>query len=282
MIDFSLNQLYRTAGVSKQSVHQARRRQASFERKLDGLILDLEDLRLDHPGCGLQKAYYTLRPDFLGRDRFIDLFQGLGYHIRRRKVPRPRTTIPGKLRFKDLIEGHQFNAANQVWQSDLTYYPVDGDFCYIVFLIDIYSKVIVGHQVSDHMRKEANLRALKTALRKYGAPWIHHSDRGSQYTSHAYLDLLKEHEVQASMAGMAQQNAFAERINKTIKEEFLDYRPIKTLADLKTHTAQAVEYYNNKRPHDHLNRMTPISFLEEYQQLEVNKRPIVKIPKFNF
>jgi putative transposase len=85
-------------------------------------------------------------------------------------------------------------------QSDITYFDVKDRFAYIVFLIDIYSKVIVGHQVSNHMRKGANLKALKGAINKFGAPQIHHSDRGSQYGSQAYIDLLAKHQVQISMA----------------------------------------------------------------------------------
>jgi putative transposase len=148
-------------------------------------------------------------------------------------------------------------------------------------LIDIYSKVIVGHQVSNHMRKGANLKALKGAINKFGAPQIHHSDRGSQYGSQAYIDLLAKHQVQISMAKSGPQNAYAERINLTIKDEFLNHWQIPDLIMLKRLTRKAVNYYNYKRKHNHLGRLTPIAFLKAYPALAVNDRPIVNIPILN-
>jgi putative transposase len=131
------------------------------------------------------------------------------------------------------------------------------------------------------MRKGANLKALKGAINKFGAPQIHHSDRGSQYGSQAYIDLLAKHQVQISMAKSGPQNAYAERINLTIKDEFLNHWQIPDLIMLKRLTRKAVNYYNYKRKHNHLGRLTPIAFLKAYPALAVNDRPIVNIPILN-
>lgn len=277
MIDFPLNALYRAAGLSKQAAHQARARHARLDAEIEGLVVAMDELRAVHPGCGLEKAYYTLRPDFLGRDRFIGLFQGLGYACKR-TPNRTRTTIPGVRRFENCIEGRGFDGPCQLWQSDLTYIDLGDRFAYVVFLIDVYTKVVVGYQVSGHMRADANMRALNGAIARYGAPRIHHSDRGSQYGSRAYLGLLETHGVAVSMGQTAIENAYAERINGTIKNEYLAYRTIRTLPGLRREVSRAVAHYNEHRLHNHLGRQTPLGFLGRYASLALSDRPVVQIP----
>lgn len=277
MIDYSLNALYRAAGISKQAVHQARRRSADFHAQFEPLLLAMDELRAEHPGCGLEKAYYSLQPAFVGRDRFIALMQQFGYGVRRR-ASRPRTTRMGRHRFANLIEGHRFDGPGQVWQSDITYFDLGAHFAYIVFLIDIYTKVIVGYRVSEHLRATANLEALRMALRRFGAPSIHHSDRGSQYGSQDYLDELSRHSVAVSMSKTGPENAYAERVNGTIKNEYLAYWSIRDLPGLKRGLARAVKHYNTHRPHNHLGRRTPLAFHESCRDLPREQRPTVTIP----
>jgi transposase InsO family protein len=279
MIGYPLNALYRAAGVSKQAVHQARRRTSAFHAQLEPLLLAMDELRAEHPGCGLEKAYYSLRPAFLGRDRFIALMQQVGYGGRRR-ASRPRTTQAGVHRFANLIEGGRFDGAGQVWQSDLTYFDLGGRFAYIVFLIDIYTKVIVGYRVSEHLRATANLEALSAAIGRFGAPSIHHSDRGGQYGSQCYLDLLCRHSVAVSMSKTGPENAYAERINGTIKNEYLAHWSIGDVPALRRGVARAVGHYNAHRPHNHLGRRTPLAFHESYRDLPREQRPVVTIPTF--
>ncbi len=128
---------------------------------------------------------------------------------------------------------------------------------YAVFITDVYSKQIVGYQVADHMRTDINLAALKMALTAHGPPDIHHSDRGVQYTSRGYTDLLKQNGVQISMGLTAEDNAYAERLNRTMKEEYLDHWKPKDLRALKGCLKRAVSHYNNARPHRNLNYQIP-------------------------
>jgi putative transposase len=166
-----------------------------------------------------------------------------------------------------------------VWQSDITYIPVGGKHYYAVFIIDVYTKNIVGYQVSDHMRATANVKALQMALRRHPPPRIHHSDRGSQYTYKGYIDLLKHHKSKISMSLSAQENAYAERINRTIKEEYLDYWKPKSFNQLKRYVRKAVENYNNKRPHNHIGNCSPTKYEKQWNQLDENLKP--KITIFN-
>lgn len=273
-----MNALYRTIGVSKQAVYQYAKRQLIFDANVSNLITEAEELREAHPGCGVEKMYATLKPDFIGRDRFIDTMMSLGFRVKRKKNYR-RTTIASKIYYPNLIKGMEVDRPSQIWQSDITYIPVGGKHYYAVFIIDVYTKKIVGYQVSDHMRATANLQALQMALSKHPPPEVHHSDRGSQYIYKDYISLLIKQGSQISMALSAQDNAYAERINRTIKEEYLDYWKPKTFSELKRFVKRAVIQYNKTRPHNNLEKRSPIEFEYQWSTMEDVNKP--KLTIFN-
>lgn len=258
-MSYSLNALYQLVGISKQAVTQYERRQLAFDNRIIQLALEADELREQHPGCGVKKMYQILQPDFIGRDRFIDTMMQLGYRLKRKKNYR-RTTIAGSKFYPNLIKGIEVDGPSQVWQSDITYIPVGDKHYYATFIIDVYTKKIVGYQVTDHMRATANVNALKMALRHHDPPKIHHSDRGSQYTYNEYVELLTSKATRISMATSAQDNAYAERINKTIKEEYLDHWKPSSLNQLKAMVDRAVENYNNVRHHNNLGKLSPNDF----------------------
>ncbi|MBP2834038.1 DDE-type integrase/transposase/recombinase, partial [Aquimarina sp. U1-2] len=162
-MSYSLNSLYNVIGISKQAVHQYARRQAVFDDKVSSLIVEADELRRDFPGCGVEKMYDILKPGFIGRDRFVESMMSLGYRLKVKKNYR-KTTIASKVYYPNLIKGMQVKAPSTIWQSDITYIPINGKHYYVVFIIDVYTKKIVGYSVSDHMRATANLKALKMAL----------------------------------------------------------------------------------------------------------------------
>ncbi len=254
-----MNQLYETIGISKQAVHQYAKRQAIFDKKVADLVIEADQLREAHPGCGVEKMYDTLRPDFIGRDRFLEIFMELGYRLKRKKNYR-RTTFSSNVFYPNLIKGMEVNAPSVIWQSDITYIRVGETFYYAVFIIDVYTKKIVGYHVSDHMRASANIKALQMALKSNKAPQIHHSDRGSQYIYSQYIDLLKSKACEISMAKTAQDNAYAERINRTIKNDYIELWKPKSFGQLKRMVKKAVTQYNNVRPHNNIGKMSPKEF----------------------
>ncbi|WPP49585.1 IS3 family transposase [Catalinimonas niigatensis] len=271
-----MNMLYQVIGISKQAVHQYDKRQAIFDEQVRQLILEADELRAEHPGCGVEKMHYTLAPDFIGRDRFVALMMQLGYRLKRKKNYK-RTTITSKVYYPNLIKGMPVVAPSIVWQSDITYILIGELYYYAVFIIDVYTKKVVGYQVSEHMRATANLAALKMALKDHKAPKFHHSDRGSQYTYNEYVDTLKALGCKLSMCVSAQDNAYAERINRTIKEEYLDHwKPI-SFQQLKRCTKKAVNHYNKDRPHDNIYRMSPLTFENYWERLTPEQRPITTI-----
>jgi hypothetical protein len=276
----SLNQLYRTIGISKQAVIQYQKKQLELESKITDLLIEVDLLRSEHPGCGVEKMYYTLKPDFIGRDKFIDILMELGYRVQKPKAYH-RTTIPVHSKYKNLIQGLMIRDMNIVWQSDITYYMVGGRYYYVVFIIDVYTKKILGYAVSDHLRAEANMHALRMAINNSKGSLqhlIHHSDRGSQYIYKKYTSLLESKGILISMGEKAQDNAYAERINGTIKNEYLRYWPILNFKELKEKVRAAVNHYNTKRVHNELTmKMTPDRFEKIILYLDSQRKPTVII-----
>lgn len=272
--------VYKVAGISKQAFHQQKEREELFDCKLSELVLEADQLKAEHPGCGVEKMYTTLQPDWLGRDKFIELFMELGYRVKTHKNY-IRTTIPAHFKYPNLIQGMQVGRKNQLWQTDITYFKVADRYYYLVFIVDVYTRRILGYAVSDHLRAEANIKALRMAIKNAGGPiqgLIHHSDRGGQYIDSIYTGLLESKGVHISMGEKAQDNAYAERVNGIIKNEYLAYKGIKTFSQLKTHVKRAVNHYNIKRRHRSLpSRCTPVEFEDKLLGLYRQKRPTVII-----
>lgn len=269
---------YKSVGISKQAVHQYAKRQLDFDQKVEQLIIETDELRAAHPGCGVEKMYHILKPNFIGRDRFIELFMELGYRIKRKKNYR-RTTYSSRVNYPNLIKGVTISSPSEIWQSDITYIQAGGRFYYAVFILDVFTRKIVGYKVSDNMRASANVSALKMALKGHPPPRIHHSDRGSQYTYKGYLSMLKEHNCSVSMGLTAQDNAYAERINRTIKEEYLDHWKPQSFNQLKRQMKKAVMNYNSKRIHNEIDRRTPTEL--EHQCLNFGIDTKLKLTIFN-
>lgn len=228
------------------------------------LTIAADALRKTHPGCGVEKMYYTLQPNFLGRDRFINIFMELGYRLEKPKN-RIKTTFSVRCKYKNLINGLCVHQINQVVQSDISYFQINNKFYYLIFIIDVYSKKIVGFQASNHMRATANFKALQQFKQLRGKEQlvncIHHSDRGSQYMSTKYINELETLGCYISVGFKAQENAYAERINRTIKQEYLIPWNIATFSTLQRKLKIAINHYNEERIHNHLpDKMSPNKF----------------------
>lgn len=222
----------------------------------------------------------------MGRDRFCEAFMDLGYRVKQAKNY-VRTTIPTHIKYPNLVEGFCLSTTNQVWQSDITYYQLEGTYYYITFITDVYSRKIVGYNLSDTLRASASIEALKRALKQRESPQVHHSDRGSQYVSKGYTNLLTDAETKISMGMKAQDNAYAERVNGIIKNEYLKKWNIKSKDQLKRKLKKAVNHYNEKRIHRSLpGKQSPISFestMSKWNKIEpiyAPNRPVKKADSF--
>lgn len=264
-------------GISKQAVHKSRKRQERFDMELNDLIYQADVIRADHPGCGVEKLYRTLKPQTMGRDKFCEIFMELGYRVRKIKNY-ARTTIPAWYDYPNLIAGMIVNEPYKVLQSDITYFDIEGKFYYLVFIIDVYTRELLGYNVSDNMRTQSNMKALKMSLKKIPKSQhhqiIHHSDRGSQYGSNQYVKLLTAKGIKISMGEIAQDNAYAERINGTIKNEYLKRWHIPDFKTLKQKVKKAVNHYNNKRLHQAFDdKYSPMEFKKTLLDSNQQERP---------
>lgn len=279
-MNYSLNSLYKEIGVSKQAVYQSKIRQLGFDKELELLVKEADLLKKEHPGCGVEKMYHTLEPKTMGRDKFCDIFLSLGFGVKPIKNY-AKTTVAGHINYPNLITGMQVTRPYQVIQSDITYFYLRDRFYYLTFIIDVYTREILGYHVSDHLRASANVKALEMALKNMTfkpGELIHHSDRGSQYGSDVYRSILKEKGILISMGLTATDNAYAERVNGIIKNEYLKRWEIKNFEALKRKTKQAVNHHNNKRLHRSLDMdYTPITFKAHWLTLNNQDRPKVII-----
>jgi putative transposase len=187
-------------------------------------------------------------------------------------------------RFKNRIEGLTIRAINRVVQTDITYLWVKDRFYYLVFIIDVYSRLIVGYHASCGLEAEANVKALQMMIALRGKEnikgLIHHSDKGSQYNSLIYLEFLANHNIRVSMCKEAWENAYGERINRTIKDEYLKHRTIDNLRTLRIEMDRAVRLYNEDRPHWSLShQLSPAAYEKYVEKLSKRKRPKMKIYK---
>ena len=267
----------RLLGVSKQAYFQRdedvlMRRMAQEEFALSYIL----EIRRKDPGLGGVKLWRMYKRSFtgnkpMGRDRFEALIDRYGLKLKQR-IRKPRTTdsTHGLPVYPNLIKDLIPTAPNQLWVSDITYIPIWLDetrysFCYLSMILDAYTEEIVGWATGPTLDTEYPLRALQTALErienidKETLTLIHHSDRGVQYASARYVELLQKHGIRISMTedGNPKGNPQAERINNTMKNELLKGMRFTSLAEVIQAVAPAVTFYNEERPHMSIDMMTP-------------------------
>ena len=272
-----MRQVYEVAGISRQALHQHRIRQLKSERKTIEIFEQADQLRKGHPGAGCRKMALDLTCKGWGRDRLERLLLSSGYRLYRPQKSTRTTDQRREFYYPNLIEGIELDNINQVVQTDITYIYVGGKFFYIVFLIDVYSRRIVGHAVSKTLAAESNIKALQVMLKLRGEQsvkgLIHHSDRGTQYTALRYRSLLTDHGILPSMCKSAWENAYTERVNRTIKEEYLQRWEISDYRSLCKRLNQAVDHYNCKRKHNSLGKISPVRFEEYVKNLGDERHP---------
>jgi putative transposase len=242
----------------------------------------MEQTREIHPGMGLRMMYEMLKPEDIGRDAFIALGLSEGFRLKsvEKKV---RTTYSIKSnRYKNLLVGKWFTDINQVWSSDITYLYCLDRFYYIVMIMDVYSRRIIGYSIADNMRAENNFAALKMALMlrgitNYHKTLIHHSDKGSQYASDLYTQTLDNYGIEISMCEDVLENSHIERVNETIKDQYLNRWQINSEKELIQKVKQAMDTYNNLRPHQSLNKMTPVQYENLLLSLPMQQRQKMQI-----
>jgi putative transposase len=271
-----MKDMYLMLGMSKQAHFQHIKRAIEERAKEPCYVGLMETIRQIHPGMGLRAMYQQFQPEGIGRDAFIAL--GLREGFRLKVVESPiKTTISVKnTLFRNLLAGLRVTNVNQVWVSDLFYFPLNSRHYYVVLIMDVYSRRIIGYSVADNMRAENNVAALRMAINlrgisDYQNTLIHHSDRGVQYTSNDYTQILMAYNIRISMCIDVLENAHSERVNGTIKNDYLMAFNIETQKELFDVLPRAIFNYND-RHHSSLPRMTPIQYETYVKELNESQR----------
>jgi putative transposase len=226
--------------------------------------------RIDLPRGGTRKLHKALKPTFeelkikVGRDSLFDILREHNMLVRRKKAYCKTTNSYHHFhKYNNLIKNTEVSRPNQVWVSDITYIRTINGFCYLALITDMYSRKIVGYDISDSLELTGCLRAFKMALRQArpASGLVHHSDRGIQYCSNQYVDALKKRKIKISMTeeNHCYENALAERVNGILKDEFYLDQCFFSTHHACIATKSAIGIYNNKRLHLSLGYKTPDS-----------------------
>lgn len=281
-----MNTLYSIAGISKQGFYKS----LKTEEKNITLMLKVEDIvkevRKDHPRMGSRPMYYKLRIQEMGINKFEKIVResGLGVIQKKRRIITTYSN-PNHHHYPNLTYGKKLNGINQLWVSDITYWPYEDDTYYITLMQDVYSRRILGYHADNNMYAKNNLKVLEKSFEIRGISkykgLIHHSDKGSQYTCKEYEKRLNAAEIDISMARNSLENPYAERLNGIIKNDYLAYEQIFNLSSLYQSLQKVVWLYNHQRPHSELEYMTPVEFENQITRIKPNKRKTMILYDFN-
>lgn len=260
-------------GKSRQAWYETVKRKDAISMQ-DFMVLEqVKILRIQMPRIGLKKLHFMLDSFYeqhqikLGRDKLADLLRGNDLLVKKMKRSIARTTFSahGFLTYANLLKIKQIHKANQAWVSDITYIRLPRGFAYLSLITDVYSKKIVGWNLNDTLEAKGAMNALMMAiddlpqLPTENTPLIHHSDRGIQYCCHEYINALIKARIKISMAAVGDpyENVLAERMNRTLKEEFYIGKMFIDFQDALQTIQHAIKIYNNKRPHGSCDYLTP-------------------------
>jgi transposase InsO family protein len=219
------------------------------------------------PKVGTRKLYHILKAELsclkVGRDKLFRILKVNHLLIKHKRSYHITTDSHHRFRkHKNIISTIDIIRPEQVWVSDITYVGTRVNPSYLALITDAYSKKIMGYNVSNTLAVDGSLKALDMALKNRinkDEPLIHHSDRGLQYCSNDYQELLNKNNIKASMTEKYDpyENAIAERVNGILKQEFNIARSIKDIQVKKQLIKNAIDIYNNQRPHLSNHMLTP-------------------------
>lgn len=276
-----MKEMHHLVGVSKQNLWKHQKRNEQKALLSSSMISIMTNIRKRHKRMGCRSMYYAAKEVLpVGRDVFeqIGFANGFKLKVKRNKV---KTTWGQRVEVHpNLIEGLIVTGINQVWQSDIFYQKVENEDYYGVTIEDVYSRKLLALHMSKSLGAIENVKALKKAFKAREGQGlgncILHSDRGSQYISHAHKNLLLSKKMRMSMCKMPQENAYVERIQGTIKNQYLSEFEL-TKANLSRMVKKVIKCYNDEKPHRGLQMRTPTEFEAQVKKLPKRQRPIEEI-----
>ena len=274
---YPVNRLCALAGVTRQAFYK--RDEDALYRRLalaEFVVQFVLKVREKDPEIGADKLWRMYLSHFaegfrVGRDAFRSILHERGLNLRlRQRATRTTDSRHNLPTYPNLVKSVIPLRPNHIWVSDITYIEIEDpsspqgySFVFLTIIMDAYSKRILGWYVAPTLEAAYSIKALKMALKTlpegFSDTLIHHSDRGSQYASSAYINVLKANNIVPSMTenGNPKDNAMAERINSTVKNELLHGKTFTSLRQVTEALRKTVEFYNSERPHSSLDWHTP-------------------------
>ena len=247
----------KAVGVSRGSVYYLPRPVSDEDLKM---MRQIDQLHLEYPFAGSRMLRDLLRQDGfkVGRKHVATLMKRMGIEALYRK---PRTTKPGAGHkvYPYLLRHLSIDRPNQVWAMDITYIPMARGFVYLAAVVDWYTRRVLSWKVSITMDTHFCLEAVEDAISRYGTPDVMNTDQGSQFTSQAFIGLMKENDIRISMDGKGswRDNVFVERLWRSVKYEDVYLRAYDTVSAVRAGLNRYFNFYNGRRPHSSLGSQTP-------------------------
>ena len=233
------------------------------------LMRRIDELHLEHPFAGSRMLRDLLRQDGLnvGRKHVATLMRKMGIEALYRR-PNTSRKHPAHPVYPYLLRHLAVTRPNQVWAMDITYIPMARGNVYLAAVVDWYSRRVLSWRVSITMETDFCIEAVEEAMQRHGTPDIFNTDQGSQFTSEAFTGKLLNNNIRISMDGKGawRDNVFVERLWKSVKYEEVYLKAYNTASEARTSIGKYFEFYNRRRPHSSLDRMTP-------EQFYFNQRP---------
>jgi putative transposase len=248
-------------------------------------VKNVLEVRQVMPRIGTRKLHYLLKGRIpVGRDKLFEILAAENLLIKRRKRYIKTTNSRHWMRtYEDRAKNLPLKKPEQLWVADITYMSTEDKTIYLHLVTDAYSKQIMGYKLSRDLTTESTQQALQMAFRNRIYPrrtLMHHSDRGLQYCSAAYIQELRDHRCQVSMTedGSPYDNAVAERLNGILKDEFYCDETFESYEQAKRYVDQAIMIYNTRRPHSSCSMLTPLEMHKQHKLLVTkwNKKTSLK------
>ena len=267
--DSSMRQICEVLGFHRSNLYYAPKSDPSEEI----LRAEIEKLALQYPTYGYRKPITKLlqrQGHTVGYKRVARLMKAANLSVAVKRLGFQTTTcVEGGHPYVNRLESLEISRCDQVWVADIPYVRLKRGFVYVSLLMDVFTRMIRGWQVSRHLTQPLTLNPLEQETLRHSVPEIHHSDQGAQYLSKAYVTTLQEHGVEVSgvsRRGCPWENGYAERLIRTLKEEEVHLNDSENITEARNRIGKPfIEHkYHRKRPHSEtLGGSTPMEFEQQ-------------------
>jgi len=258
--EYSVRQICEVLGFNKSTLYY----QPKLDPSEEVLREEIEKLAAAYPTYGYRRITQLLVNQGypVGYRRVARLMKAGNLSVSVKRICQTTKSLQGERPWVNRLQTLEVSRCDQVWVGDITYVRLKGHFIYVALLMDVFTRMVRGWHLSQHLTQSLTLKPLETALCQ-SIPEIHHSDQGVQYLSKAYLSRLWEHGVEISVAqrGCPWENGYAERLIRTLKEEEVHLNAYQDIREARERIGHFItQVYHQKRPHSALGYLTPVEF----------------------